>query len=435
MNLHDLPVEIFQIIFTFLIGNLNDRNVINKIVTNNNYQYTLPNAENIKALVSITNLNKSQLQNSIWINKFWKNSCHTLDLIYYLKMNKKKQNDTIGNGDFTDEEREELEDIQKHILFYELGIVDDEDKRLDSGWYNLENAKNQFTKRLQKLVEEREMSDCFNLFLYKIFNVSLQIIDTENSFSQRYSSEMPKNLQRYEKEEKYEFNWKDDKVMGIILDLECLIDDDNKLLDEKEYLKLKQTLQNTFNLYLNSNFYNFDSFGKDITVFDNILFLKLAISVDINMDDIVFNNVRYLFIKSEKPNFDDKWEEYNDFERKDYKSISHFLQKKYFPKLHHLVLEVGQFKEELKDCDLLQIIEILEVIPTEYEDFDEMEQIVQTLKLIIPTTNCLRFCVVPQNIYDLTVEEVKKIYNLEDRNYIISIQNESYSYYYEQCWE
>ncbi|KAL9650730.1 hypothetical protein ABK040_001784 [Willaertia magna] len=325
--------------------------------------------------------------------------------------------------------------MQKHILFYELGIVDDEDKRLDSGWYNLENAKNQFTKRLQKLVEEREMSDCFNLFLYKIFNVSLQIIDTENSFSQRYSSEMPKNLQRYEKEEKYEFNWKDDKVMGIILDLECLIDDDNKLLDEKEYLKLKQTLQNTFNLYLNSNFYNFDSFRKDITVFDNILFLKLAISIDINMDDIVFNKVRYLFIKREKPNFDDKWEEYNDFERKDYKSISHFLQKKYFPKLHHLVLEVGQFKEELKDCDLLQIIEILEVIPSEYEDFDKLEQIVQTLKLIIPTTNCLRFCVVPQNIYDLTVEEVKKIYNLEDRNYIISMQNESYSYYYEQCWK
>ncbi|KAL9650907.1 hypothetical protein ABK040_015446 [Willaertia magna] len=477
LNLHQLPIETLQIIVTFLIGNLdlNLNEIIEQYFKNNNsFHFELPSLQNVLTLISFTNLNKELLQKSDWIITFYKNCCNTLDFIYYYLLNEGKGREDIGQGDLTDYERIEINDIQNLILFSELGIVqenynenegndeeendkkkeDNENDRFCKDWYNLENAKKYFTKRMKLLLNKQrnetlqitineEEEDYFISFLSKIFNLIEPIINTQSSYD--YIDNTPKHVINYQSNSVIDFNDLDimnnsSGYLGFLLDHDNSESLKEGLKEDKNenYFKLKKALQNVFYLAFTSTFNFWDCFRKDLTIFDNILILNINFdNCKIDLTDIVFRNVRYLIVCKD----DDNYRYYNQsYNSDDDKILLNILQQKYFPKLNHLVLEGRQFNSELKECDALQNIEKLEIRCMDSDDFRNGNDIFNTLKNLLPYCPCLRFCIIPQYLLiqfssSVSFEGVQNIYNLDDKNCVISIQNNSYNYYYERCWE
>ncbi|KAL9652934.1 hypothetical protein ABK040_015450 [Willaertia magna] len=449
VNLRQLPIETFQIIVTFLIGNLdlNLNEIIEQYFKNFNYNCKLPSLQNVLTLLSFTNINKELLQKSDWIITFYKNCCKTLDFINYINLNEGKRYEKVGQGDLTAEEKTEINDIHNLILFSELGIIDtnkqsnDKKDRFCKDWYNLQNAKKYFTKRMELLTREnnlKEENNYFLLFLTKILNLIAPMVDTQNDY-QSYSkcNDTINNVTTYYGNDyNYSYlDWCDGSVLGLILDVEA-----NEILKEgirKKYLKLKKSLQNLFYLSFNYDFYYWDCFRKDKTVFNSILFLHITLNTQSDLTDIVFNNVRYLLISN---NYENQCLGYYENSEVHKELLFKLLQQKHFPKLNHLVLEGQYFTLDLKQCDILQNLEKLTVRCMDSDDFRNGNDIFNTLKNLLPYCPNLKFCIIPQYLlvqfYDsVRFEGVKDIYNLDDKNCVISIQNNSYNYYYDRCME
>ncbi|KAL9654099.1 hypothetical protein ABK040_011642 [Willaertia magna] len=451
--LHQLPIETLQIIITFLIGNLNLNftEIIEQYFKNDNtFTFELPNLQNVISLLSLTNVHKKLLQQSNWINLFWKNCCNTLDFIFYYNVNEEKRREQVGGGDLTDKEIIEIKDIHKLILFSELGIVDNsnenenkENIRFCKEWYNSDNAKKYFTKRMELLLIKDENENCKNYFisfLSKIFHLVAPIVNTRYNYNAYLTSnDTVINALKYYKNN-YSL-WNNDNILGLILDGEISKSlKEKNSTNEEEYLKLKRSLQNLFYLSVRSDFKYWNCFRKDTTIFNSILILILPFNNKIDLTDINFNNVRFLILT----NYYDIYRNFffdNGKEIEIQNALQQLLQKKHFPKLNHLLLEGKYFDEQLKNCDVFENLEILELICTDSDDYlRNGNTIFKTLKVLLPYCLCLKFCIIPQYLlvnssYSASFENIKDIYNLKDRKCVISIQNDSYTCYYDRCWE
>ncbi|KAL9652912.1 hypothetical protein ABK040_015429 [Willaertia magna] len=453
--LYQLPIETLQVVIEFLIGNLDLNEITEQYFKNNNsFHFELPSLQNVLTLISFTNVNKGLLQKSSWFNTFWKTCCNTLDFIYYYNLNSQKRNEDIEGGDLFENERTEICDIHKLILFSELGIVIDvnnkENDRFCKEWYNLENAKKYFTKRIEILIEDKnnikeEENNYFISFLTKILHLIAPIINAQNDYwhyTKYYENDNSTNTTLNERilinvtkylQNRY-FIWDCKNVVALGLVFGGSDEIFKRLKEKKQYLKLKRALQNVFYLSINYDFIYWDWFKKDTIIFNNILILNITLNNNkFDLTDILFNNVRYLTISS-----DDNYTINNG--NGEY-LVLNLLQKKNFPKLNHLVIEGEYFTNKLKYCNVFESLEKLEIRCKGSDDFRNGNKIFEILKDLLQNSPRLKFCVIPQCFvfkYSKEAsqfENVKEIYNLNDRNCVFSIHNDSYTFFYNYYYD
>ena len=401
-----------------------------------------------------------------WVD-YWKKTYVHYEKILFLFRCINYKNITLAMGKIQWYEREQLANMQRLIVAYELGMIDDLrvgetveqfDDEVEAipdttNFYSAQYLEDLFLKKLQRLDLTKRNDEYFisskgkdegqrsliDLALYKLFQLSLKMFrDFDMDFK---DLALPNNFRNSHVKFEMDIYTEHTRKLGFCMDFNSSYQFEVDTEEENE--EIIENLSNYIVLDVRdvTNFSKFLNFELPRSV----MFLNFSSSIPYNYDlgESKFPNVRFMRINLEgTSNYSDIYDS-NDYCGSPVfqygETINNFLcemlTRERFPNLVHLVLKGVHNLQVFQDCNILPQLWFLELLVSEVNSFWTDAQCIPSLSHVLKQTEQLKQLTLNVNLdvrqfSGVDYEKLQQIYALGiEYNVSVSVGRSSIAKY------